>query len=227
MTFTKKSEDRIHDRGPAARDAPWAGKSGEVNRLMAESLRLFVALELPAPVLRALEAVQERLRADAASRAVRWTRPEGIHLTLKFLGDTPADDRDAIAAALREAVRGHAPLTLRAEGLGCFPNPGRPRVVWVGLTGDLAPLEALQRSVEAALEPLGFPAERRGFSPHLTLGRARREAATAEVKALGRLIAATAVGEIGAWTADSVSLMRSELRPDGARYTCLASVPLL
>ncbi len=193
---------------------------------MTDTLRLFIALELPDVLLDALADVQDRLRAEAPRRAVRWARTEGIHLTLKFLGEAPAAQQAAIGAALREAVQGHAPLTIRAEGLGCFPDTARPRVIWIGLAGERRALTALQRDVEAAMVPLGFPPEKRRFNPHLTLGRVRREAYAADVKALGRLIAGTTVGEIGRWTADAVSLMRSELRPDGARYTCLLRVPL-
>ena len=193
---------------------------------MAETLRLFVALELPDPLLEALLGVQERLRAAAPPRAVRWSAAAGIHLTLKFLGETPAARQEAIVEALRRAAVGHGPLELRAEGLGCFPNPSRPRVIWVGLGGDLPARAARQEAVEAALGPLGFPREGRPFSPHLTLGRVRREAYAADVKALGKLMANTTAGEVGRWRADSLSLMHSELRPDGARYTRLAEIPL-
>ena len=193
---------------------------------MTEQLRLFIALELPQDVLDALDAVQERLRRQLPPRIVRWPRPEGIHLTLKFLGETPATQREAIAGALRQAANGHAPIALMADGLGCFPNPARPRVVWAGLRGDLAPLAALQASVETALAPLGFKREKRAFKPHLTLGRVRREASTSEARRLGDLVKRTAPGQIASWTAKSLSLMRSELRSDGARYTCLAAVAL-
>jgi 2'-5' RNA ligase len=195
---------------------------------MTAELRLFIALELPRDVLDALSGVQADLQRDAPDRTVRWVKPAGIHLTLKFLGETPASQRDAIQAALDEAARGHGPLTLIASRLGCFPNTRRPRVVWVGLEGDQAGLGALQSSVERALEPLGFAPEKRGFSPHLTLGRVRREAYAADVKALGSLIEARSggVGEVARWTAGGVSLMRSELGRGGARYTCLHHVPL-
>ena len=193
---------------------------------MAEELRLFVALELPAPVLAALERIQDDLRADRSARAVRWTRPEGIHLTLKFLGETPAARLEAIQAGVRAAAGEHGPLRLRAGGLGCFPNPRAPRVIWVGLGGDLDALGALQGAVEAAIAPLGFPTERRPFSPHLTLGRVRQDASPADVRALGALVERTAIGTIGEWQAAAVSLMRSELGRDGARYTCLLSAPL-
>lgn len=193
---------------------------------MTDTLRLFIALELPHDVLAALQAMQDRLRGRAPRETVRWTRPEGIHLTLKFLGETPAAKQPAITAAMQQAATGYAPLHLHATGLGCFPNLARPRVVWIGLGGDLDALAALAAAMEAATETLGFAREGRPFSPHLTLGRVRQEAGSADVKALGRLIEATHVGEIARWTAESVSLMRSDLRPDGARYTCLAEAPL-
>ncbi len=193
---------------------------------MTDTLRLFIALELPPDVLDALQAVQNHLRGRAPRDAVRWTRPEGVHLTLKFLGETPAAKQAAITVAMQQAAAGHAPLHLHAAGLGCFPNLARPRVVWIGLGGDLDALAALAEAMEAAAETLGFARERRPFSPHLTLGRVRQEAAGTDIKALGRLIEATPIGEIARWTAESVSLMRSDLRPDGARYTCLAEAPL-
>ena len=179
---------------------------------MPDTLRLFVALELPAPILAALEDVQRTLRDQMPARAVRWVRGEGIHLTLKFLGETPASQRDGIAAALETACAGQRPLALRAAGLGCFPTTARPRVVWVGLAGDLDRLADLQGAVEAALEPLGFPAEGRPFNPHLTLGRLK-DASSAEIKAVGGVVEAAPPETIAAWTADAVCLMRASCVP--------------
>lgn len=193
---------------------------------MAEALRLFVALELPPTVLAALAAAQESLLAAVPPRAARWTRTEGIHLTLKFLGETPPAAVDSLQAALQTAAADHAPLALRTDGLGCFPNMKRPRVVWAGVGGDEAGLRALHAAVEAALLPLGHARDTRAFSPHLTLGRVRREASSRDAQAVGVAVAQAPAGEAVAWTADALSLMQSELRPDGARYTCLAAFPL-
>ncbi|MBN2469641.1 MAG: RNA 2',3'-cyclic phosphodiesterase [Anaerolineae bacterium] len=196
---------------------------------MPETLRLFVALELPPPVLDVLKGLQARLQRDAA-HCVRWVRPGGIHLTLKFLGEVPASQKTDIIRALEAAADGHPPLALQVAGLGCFPNTSRPRVVWAGLAGDLDALEALQRSTERALSPLGFPPEKRGFSPHLTLGRVQRSASPAEARALGGLVAQTAadLGDtaLAGWTASGVGLIRSELERSGARYTRLFDTPL-
>lgn len=193
---------------------------------MPDTLRLFIALELPADVLDAIRRVQDRLRRNAPRDAVRWTRPEGIHLTLKFLGDTSAAQQAAVTAVMQQAATGRKALSLHAAGLGCFPNAARPRVVLIGLGGDVAPLAELAGALDSALDNLGVRREDRPFSPHLTLGRVRQEAAPADVKALGRLVEETPLGEVARWSAGTVSLMRSDLRPDGARYTRLAEVEL-
>lgn len=193
---------------------------------MPDELRLFIALELPQDVLATLADVQARLREDGAGRAVKWVRPAGIHLTLKFLGDVPTGQTDNIIRGIEAAVIGHGPLTLEATGLGCFPHAGRPRVVWVGLAGDIERLRALQSAVERALGPLGFPPEKRSFSPHLTLGRVRRDARAAETTTLGNLVTSTRLGSVATWQTSAVSLIRSELQPNGARYSCLFEAPL-
>lgn len=191
-------------------------------------LRLFIAVELPADVRAALADVQNHLRALDRERAIRWTRIDGVHLTLKFLGDTPVAQRDAIEAGLLEAAERCAGFSLRVEGVGCFPNTRRPRIVWSGVGGDLASLRNLQEGVERAITPLGFPREKRAFSPHLTLGRARKDASSAGLAALGaqveRLAETRAHGP--QWLVTAVRLMRSELKPSGAVYTQLAAAEL-
>lgn len=194
----------------------------------AGSLRLFIAVELPADVRAALARLQERLKALDRDRIVRWTSIEGVHLTLKFLGETPADRLDALEAGLRGAAARSGAFALRMEGVGCFPNTRRPRVVWAGVRGDLATLSALQERVERAIAPLGFPRENRAFSPHLTLGRARQGAPPAALAALGAHMerVASAPERGPEWRVAAVSLMRSDLRPSGAVYTQLAAVAL-
>lgn len=159
------------------------------------------------------------------SSKVRWVRPEGIHLTLKFLGNVPTDRLDEIGDALHRACDGFGPLALTLADLGCFPNLRRPRVVWVGVHGDTDALGRLQASIEKHIAPLGFPTEKRRFSPHLTLGRVKR-ATRSEAQQLGQQIGGMDVGTVATMTARAVYLMRSDLKPTGAEYTCLVSVPL-
>jgi 2'-5' RNA ligase len=152
---------------------------------------------------------------------------DGIHLTLKFVGDTPAASVDAVKEALQEAARGHHAVALTVQGLGCFPTFERPRVLWLGVGGDMHRLRALQADVEKYIAPLGFPTEDRGFSPHLTLARTAQGASRAEAAALGTLAKERDPGrKVAAWQAVSVSLMRSHLRPDGAVYERVAEAPL-
>jgi 2'-5' RNA ligase len=192
---------------------------------ISQTLRVFIALELPQQVSAALEKQVDDLRAYLPGRAIRWVRAEGIHLTLKFLGDVPSDALPDIKAATESAASGCGHISLRAEGLGCFPDTKRPRVVWLGLKGQLDTLQSLRDQVEARISPLGYPTEKRPFSPHLTLGRLK-SSTPREVSAIGKAVEGASLGEVARWTAQTVSIMQSTLRPDGAIYTALAKYSL-
>ncbi len=189
---------------------------------MDNSLRLFIAIELPPPVQEAMAAARERLERNAL--AVRWVNPADAHLTLKFLGATPEERVAAIVAAMEAAVQAHNPFTLATAGLGVFPRPKEPRVVWLGVNGALAELRGLQADVERFVAPLGYPTERRPFSPHLTLGRTAKGASLAQLAAIGAAVAAASAGPPVTWSVSTINLMRSELGAGGARYTTLATV---
>jgi 2'-5' RNA ligase len=151
---------------------------------------------------------------------------EGIHLTLKFLGNVAESDLPAIKAALAQIGQQHAPFAFTVGGLGCFPNVRRPRVVWVGIQEQTGTLAGLQRDVEKGLVPLGFEAEKRAFHPHLTLGRTKRGLRSADQRRLGEILAGVEVGELDRINVESFHLMRSDLRPSGAVYTALATFDL-
>ncbi|HET6923760.1 MAG TPA: RNA 2',3'-cyclic phosphodiesterase, partial [Anaeromyxobacteraceae bacterium] len=139
------------------------------------NLRLFVALDPPEPVRRRIAAMQLELRRAAGRHAdqVRWVAPEDVHLTLQFLGAVPEERLEALRGALAALARQARPLALELKGAGGFPSARRPRVVWVGVGGEIAPLADLAAGLGRRLAPLGFPPEDRPLSPHLTLGRAR------------------------------------------------------
>ena len=189
------------------------------------NLRLFVALEPPDPVRRRVAALQAGLRRDAGRHAgdVRWVATDRIHLTLQFLGAVPEERLAAVREAVEAAAAAASPLRLAVGGAGGFPSARRPRVLWAAVTGDLAGLSALVAEVGRRLAPLGFPAEDRPFSPHVTLGRSR-EARGAP--GLGGAIAGAAGADPVAWRADEVVLFRSHLGPGGARHEVLARAPL-
>ncbi|HEX6293103.1 MAG TPA: RNA 2',3'-cyclic phosphodiesterase [Herpetosiphonaceae bacterium] len=191
---------------------------------MDHHLRLFIAIDLPHDVKQLLHDLQAQLRRQ--TQAVRWSDPQGTHLTLKFLGGTRAALVPAIIEELERAAAGHRPFTLRTDALGLFPNPKRPRVVWLGVTGDLAALEQVQADVERRIAPLGFPTEQRRFSPHLTLGRSPKDPTPDALASMSRAVAQTSVLQKIAFAVDQIVLMRSELRPEGARYTPVAHARL-
>lgn len=191
-----------------------------------EMVRAFIAIELDHAILRALDKLQAELKRQTPQKAVRWVASTGIHLTLKFLGDTPAAQLEDLNAGLQRACQGFGPFTIACSGLGCFPNPSRPRVVWVGIDEPRGVLAGLQRAVEREIAPLGYPTEDRGFSPHLTLGRVGRDASRDDARRLGELIVSRQVGKLAQMEAHAVSLIRSELRPTGAVYTRLYEAEL-
>jgi 2'-5' RNA ligase len=190
------------------------------------TLRTFIAIDLDEELRDKLGQLQAWLRDQVSPRSVRWVRPEGIHLTLKFLGDTPVEQVQAVQDALAQAAAEASPFTFTVGRLGCFPNPRRPRVVWVGLQEPSGALARLQEAVEAHVAPLGFPTEKRAFSPHLTLGRVQRYTSNSEVREIGEMVAASTLGTIDEMTVTAVSYIKSDLKPSGAVYTTLFEASL-
>lgn len=192
-------------------------------------LRLFVALDLPAGAKAALAATMGQLQSVIPA-GVRWVNPAGIHLTLKFLGDTEAGLVTPLRAALREAAAAgdSRPFPLHLDGLGVFPNYREPRGIYAGVDGDLDSLVDTQRRVEQTIVRLGFPQEKRPFHPHLTFGRVREGVAPAVRRQIGETIAtqAAALSPEYAWTAGEIHLIRSVLTPQGAVYTTLGQAAL-
>jgi 2'-5' RNA ligase len=190
------------------------------------TVRAFIALPLPSDVLASLGDVQRALSRQTPHNTVRWVRPAGIHLTLKFLGETPLEQLGGIEAALGVVARNAPRFTFAVAGAGCFPNPRRPRVVWVGTTDPLGRLARLQAAIEEALGSIGIPPERRPFRPHLTVGRVNRRASRQDAARVGEAVARATVGELGQVTVTTVELIRSVLKPTGAEYTTLFRLPL-
>lgn len=185
-------------------------------------MRLFVAIELPPAVLDALGRAQDALRKEA--RSLRFVRPEGIHLTLKFIGDVAESDLARIEDALGDALPTLSPFTLSTAGPGTFGGSG-VRVVWIGVDGDLDPLRRLQARIDRALAELGVAdADDRPFRAHLTLARVRDGASPDERRRVGALVRSLPIDSV-AFDVSTVVLMRSRLGRDGARYTALARFP--
>jgi 2'-5' RNA ligase len=190
-------------------------------------LRTFIAIQLDPEVRDALSRVQAKLKRGAPDGAVKWVNPESIHLTLKFLGDTPVSRISKVADAMAAAREGLQAFDLSIEGRGCFPNCRRPRVIWVAVR-DLSGsrLARLQADVERLVSPLGFPTEERGFSPHLTLGRIARNASPAAEATVGKVVQESVVEQIALQRVTAIHLIKSDLRPAGPVYDTLATATL-
>ncbi|MGB7539012.1 MAG: RNA 2',3'-cyclic phosphodiesterase [Anaerolineales bacterium] len=187
---------------------------------MEDVQRLFIAIELSENVRRWLREAGILLKGSMPSGTVRWTDPNAIHLTLKFLGETPSRRAADIRAAMDGLVPSFRPFPLTAGGLGCFPNTARPRVIWAGIHADPL-LGDLQKRFEEELERIGFPAERRAFSPHLTLGRVKDGVSGARLAEIGRAVEAVSLESTAGMDVMDVCLYKSVLRPGGAEYTVL------
>ena len=187
-------------------------------------IRAFIAVEIAPDTITRIGAVIERLKPLSA--AIRWVGAGNFHLTLKFLGNIDESQIEPIGAALFDALRLFPRLAINAKGLGVFPNPRRPRVLWVGLVGN--EIVSLQAKVELALTPLGFAPEEKKFTPHLTIGRWRhgeRTDGTAE-QTLDQELGRWSDYEFGVTSVHEVILFQSDLKPAGAIYRRLKVVTL-
>ena len=183
-------------------------------------VRSFFAIDLPLEYSEEIRRLQHRLKTAGAD--VKWVRPESAHLTLKFLGDVAREDIDPLGRAVGECLTGCPALSLSLRDVGVFPGPSRPRVVWLGLSGDLDHLATLHQRVEIAAAELGFPRDKRPFQPHLTLGRVRSGRGRERlIKEIGRIDIKPLE-----FIARDVILFKSDLKPTGAVHTVLHQIPL-
>lgn len=187
-------------------------------------LRAFIAIEIPHEIQSAIEHQTAPLRAAIGPSVVRWVPAQNMHLTLKFLGDVSPANVGMLNQLLDVEASRHKGFDIQIGGLGAFPNPRRPRVIWIGLQAPAA-LEALQRGLEAATAKLGFPEEKRPFSPHLTLGRVRQRASGADQQKIHTALGRHPAGALGTAHIGAVHLFKSDLKQTGAVYTCLHSAP--
>ena len=196
-------------------------ESGYMNGAESESTRIrsFIAVDLEAPVRQAVRDLQGELARINAD--VRWVRPAGLHVTLKFLGSVEGARLERVHEAVVAAVAQQPALHVRVRGLGAFPGWRRPRVVWVGLHGD--GLAEVAACIDDALAPLGFEREQRAFTPHLTLGRVNSPRGWPRLEEVCK---AHLDDDFGESDIDAVSIYRSTLQRGGAVYTSLWTIPL-
>jgi RNA 2',3'-cyclic 3'-phosphodiesterase len=184
-------------------------------------IRAFLAIDLPESYQAKLTAVQDYLKQSRAD--VRWTSVSSIHLTLKFFGDITENQVEELTAAATPIAAATPAFTLGVQGVGTFPGPKNPRVIWLGLSDQLDILAKLVQNLEQAFAPLGFPPEKRPFTAHLTLGRVRSSQGR---EALRQSLQTVALPDFVEFQVKRLVLYRSTLRPQGALYTPLHQIVL-
>jgi len=188
---------------------------------MSNTIRTFIAIELPEKIIYTIDKVQEEIKSYGFK--IRWVRPENIHLTLKFLGNTKKADTEKVARAISESVTGCPPIWLSVKGIGVFPGIKRPRVLWLGISKQLDLLTELQKTLDKTLKTMGFPKEKRPFKGHLTLGRIKDKI---DPIRLHDVLKEFTKFESEHFFADRIILYESELKPKGAVYTKLSEAYL-
>ncbi len=184
-------------------------------------LRAFLAIDPPPTLRPCLQQVLDHLKASGAQ--VKWVPVGNIHLTLKFFGNITAAQAEAIAQAAAPLAAAQPPFTLTLTSPGAFPHPNNPRVIWVGVGGQLDVLTSFFHQLETHFAHLGFPPEGRTFAPHLTLGRRRSPLGRQE---LTRRLALFPPLNCPAFQVNNIVLFQSILSPQGATYTPLHIIPL-
>ena len=187
-----------------------------------DSVRVFVSVGLSTEARGALIDAVERIRQEVPE-GIQWARPDGMHLTLKFLGNISSINVPSLLECVREVACAHPSFGLKLTRLGMFPNRRKPRVLWAGVGGDLDALSSLQQAGEDAINALGYSPEQRPFRPHITLGRPRRSVSDSQLTRIGTVVSSLTPPSPISWRVECVDVMRSELHPSGARYTVLGA----
>jgi RNA 2',3'-cyclic 3'-phosphodiesterase len=187
-----------------------------------KNIRAFLAIEPPEKILAEMSRLQEKLKREITG-SLSWTRPQGNHLTLKFFGDICAADADGICNAVKKQAASVAPFMLKVEQPGIFPNWHKPRVLWLGISGDTERLTSMQSKLEADFATLGFPRESRSFRAHFTLARIKIPQRAAGLEAATTKFINFSAGE---FQVTELILFQSKLTSQGAIYTKLATIPL-
>jgi len=188
-----------------------------------QKLRLFVAIPMPEAVRNEVIRVQQEMQRLVLRDAVRWTKPEQFHLTLRFLGDFPVERVAALQEAINAVCTDVPALHLRAQGAGFFPNARSPRVIWVGVNDNEGRLVDLQKKMEGAVQPFTQEPGTGKFAGHVTLGRVKF-LKQPEIEKLAAHAQAVSDRLFGEWTANEIEIIRSRLLPAGAVHSVLKAI---
>jgi 2'-5' RNA ligase len=188
-------------------------------------LRTFIAVDFSPEIIRKIKEIIDYFKTQTPERALKWVAPENLHLTIKFLGEVPEEKIEQIKSLINETLDDVKVFEIGVEELGMYPNPQKPRVVWLGITGA-DPLKEIHKMLESQLQKADIQPDKRSFSPHLTIARIRRNADIQSVKEIGETLSKFKVGSLGSCNIDHIVVYKSELTPQGPIYTPLLSSPL-
>ncbi len=194
--------------------------------MTSDVIRTFIAVDLPPSVLDSLGQITSQLQEKLPNTPVRWVDVQKMHLTLKFLGDISKENIGMVEKILLSEGAKHPVMEIGIGGIGAFPKMRHPRVIWIGVEAP-PDLFDLRRGIEDGVARLGYNYDKYEFTPHLTLGRMSRKASARDVRTVGNVLHGFQVGFIGVARIEAVHLYRSDLRSDGAKYSCLYSAPLI
>ena len=189
-------------------------------------MRTFIAADIPDEARESLALALSQVQG-MEMRELRWVQPQGIHLTLKFLGEIGEDSVGPVLEAMGRTCEGESTFPLSTGGLGCFPSRKSPQVVWLGLEGEMETLGQLQGKLDEEVHRgAGLPLETRPFRPHLTLGRVRRGVSETERRRIWEAIDSIPPLDKISWQVSQLSLVHSTLLPQGAHYRTLGTATL-
>lgn len=189
------------------------------------SLRLFLAIPLPEDTLRQVADIRQRLMKGFVFTTCRatWVSPEALHLTMRFLGQTPVSQIPELISKLGESISGGGPIRIKPKGLGVFPNWRQPKVLWVGMENLTGELDQLHRRVEAVVGAMGFQPDRQEFHPHVTLARFK---SAKGIEAAHKIVNSHRLFMAPIFTADKLVLFSSQLGPDGPKYRVIHALTI-
>jgi 2'-5' RNA ligase len=182
-------------------------------------IRAFIAFELPDDILKCIGETQRQLKKRGLK--FRWVPHKNIHLTLKFIGDLSVEQIERVANTLADSAEEYGPMTFHASGLGVFPGLSRPRILWVGIDGDIDLLTRFQKTLDGKLDIIGIKSEKRPFKGHLTIGRGKKRL---DMKILKESLRDFYDFQTRPFVINEVKLFQSELKSTGAVYTCLKNI---
>lgn len=188
-------------------------------------MRAFIAIDFPQPMIEKINQIISTCKTQTPEKAIKWVEAENLHLTIKFLGDVSPDQLTAIKTILISECEHRVTFDISLGGLGMYPNHHQPRVLWLRISGG-DPLVEIHAGLNRELTKINLPPDAQRLSPHLTIGRIRRQTDVNTVKQIGQTLSQLKVEPVGTIRVDTINLYQSELRPQGPLYTRLLSVPL-